>query len=170
MMISRNSSTECSSSGKIRANGSANTVIASSNETSCLTRFASALFGSHSNRRDIFSHVNTDCGTHRQVVGYTAIIRGPRSAQSIEPSEMKSQPSDINDFRRFFFSLTSTDRDSNHRPHSPEAQARQNLSFCLSKIAATKKIKGCCSSFPFVASASLRCCCVFSPIGHNLGG
>src|SRR5215216_4815508 len=73
MMISRNSSTECSSSGKIRANGSANTVIDSSNETPCLTRFASALFGSHSNRRDIFTHVNTDCGTHRQIVGYTAI-------------------------------------------------------------------------------------------------
>jgi len=32
MINSHNSSTECSSSGKIRANGSANTVIASSNE------------------------------------------------------------------------------------------------------------------------------------------
>lgn len=62
MMISRNSSTECSSSGKIRANGSANTVIASSNEISCLARFVSALFGSHSNRRDIFAYVNTECG------------------------------------------------------------------------------------------------------------
>lgn len=45
----RDSLTECSRSGPSRASGSPNTVAASSNETPCLTRFASAFRASHSN-------------------------------------------------------------------------------------------------------------------------
>ena len=58
-MISRNSATECSSSGKIRAKGSANTVNASLNVTACFARFVSALSGFHSNLKDILHYSNT---------------------------------------------------------------------------------------------------------------
>src|ERR1019366_8800667 len=52
MMISRGSSTECSSSGKIRATGLLNTETASAKLMLCF-RFDRALRGSHSNSNDI---------------------------------------------------------------------------------------------------------------------
>src|SRR3989442_722333 len=51
MMISRVSPSEWSGSSKMRANGSAKTVSASSKATRCFFRFSLALAGSHSNSK-----------------------------------------------------------------------------------------------------------------------
>src|ERR1039458_6850932 len=53
MMISRDSFTECSSSGKIRATGLLNTETASAKLMLCFLKFDRALRGSHPNTNDI---------------------------------------------------------------------------------------------------------------------
>src|ERR1035438_1076293 len=55
MTISRDSSAECSSSGKIRASGLLNTETASAKLTRCFRRLDRALCGFHSNTKDIRS-------------------------------------------------------------------------------------------------------------------
>ena len=47
MVMKRLSSVEWSGSGRVSANGSVKTVLASSNETPCFLRFDAAFFGSH---------------------------------------------------------------------------------------------------------------------------
>jgi len=48
-------------------------------------------------------------------------------------------------------------RDKYGSPPHCELDARQKPKFAFSKVAATKENQGFCSSFPFVASTSLRC-------------
>ncbi len=69
IMISRCSSTEWSSSSKIRAKGSAKTVRASSNDTLCLETLVAAFFGSHSN----FSFIPHQYGTGRYFTVTTTV-------------------------------------------------------------------------------------------------
>jgi hypothetical protein len=76
-MISRDSSAECSSSGKIFARGLLNTETASAKFTRCFRKLDRALRGSYSNTKDIASNYFREISSEGGFFGWDAGIRTP---------------------------------------------------------------------------------------------